>query len=437
MSFMMNQFSTINDSSGHSDPNTKPGENSKSLPGEMFMKVLKVIDDGTKDVEGQLELAETHIRIMISHLNGQGSHTTLQKELRDLELKARDLRAQRVVRLTHRCAMAGAVLDRYTGDEDWEDVDEHIFINHWAYIDVLVDRYKKPTNGTIDIFRAGEKTQQDQFRKRCVISGKEDVEKIGELRAAHLVPYNIGETTATYLFGKAENKQHGRIMSEANALPLHTQLEEALDNGQITIVPATKENEWKVVVLDHIFAQNYKEAYHIELDQKVLTFQGDFRPKSRYLYFAHIITILRRQRYEVPGWWKDASDSGSTTRAWAASPGEHVKKGPLMVLAQRMGHIPKNEAATMLGATDEEMIEADEGMAGKASVISDIVSLSSRSPKTPTKIPTLFSQLKVSGSSEDDDSDDRKADEDEDSGDDKGAKGGNEHESEEHESDEE
>ncbi|KAM7213654.1 hypothetical protein V8F06_010975 [Rhypophila decipiens] len=77
-------------------------------------------------------------------------------------------------------------------------------------------------------------------------------------RTAHLVPYNIGETTATYLFGKAENKQHGHIMSEANALPLHTQLEEALDNGQITIVPANDGDEWKVVVLDRGFAEAYK-----------------------------------------------------------------------------------------------------------------------------------------------------------------------------------
>ncbi|KAK4215424.1 hypothetical protein QBC37DRAFT_386344 [Rhypophila decipiens] len=241
-------------------------------------------------------------------------------------------------------------------------------------------------------------------------------------RAAHLVPYNIGETTATYLFGKAENKHHGHIISEANALPLHTQLEEALDNGQITIVLANNDNEWKVVVLDHAFAEAYQRLEKIELDQK---------------------------RYEVPGWWKDASDSGSTTRAWA-SPGEYMKKGPLMVLAQRMGHIPKNEAATMLGATDKKKMEADEGMAGKASVVSDIVSLSSRSPKTPTKIPTLFSQLKVSGShEEDDEEDDDEEDDDEeddyeeddeeenDSGDGgagldvEGAKGDNEHESDE------
>ncbi|KAH7002551.1 hypothetical protein EDB80DRAFT_685712 [Ilyonectria destructans] len=118
--------------------------------------------------------------------------------------------------------------------------------------------------------------------------------------------------------------------------------EEMFDNGRMTLVPIPGTTKIRVV----IFAALDPDPSDAdkELHGKELSFKNNFRPANRYLYYHYAVTLLRRQRYAVPGWW----------RAFAL----------MLTLARNIGHLPPEEAKFFvspqgLPESDEDAPEFD------------------------------------------------------------------------------
>ncbi|KAI0440538.1 hypothetical protein F4803DRAFT_553017 [Xylaria telfairii] len=83
------------------------------------------------------------------------------------------------------------------------------------------------------------------------------------------------------------------------------------------------------------------------LHGRTLEFLTDHRPSIRYLYFAFVINILRRQRFEVDGWWRDRLEYADIIPA----PGKWIRETTLRKLAVRMGHLPTDDASNFATTT--------------------------------------------------------------------------------------
>lgn len=83
---------------------------------------------------------------------------------------------------------------------------------------------------------------------------------------------------------------------------------------------------------------NVRKALH----GRTLEFLTDHRPSMRYLYFAFVICILRRQRFEVDGWWKDRLKYADIP--FFPTPRKWIRETMLRKLAVRIGHLPIDDA---------------------------------------------------------------------------------------------
>ncbi|KAK3359512.1 hypothetical protein B0T25DRAFT_418189, partial [Lasiosphaeria hispida] len=317
------------------------------------------INAGTDVIEAELEVVEASIKVLMDEYNKGALDITnaiKDKEIMTLEKRARDLRAKLVVRRCQTLQLAGEMTDKMA----LEDAEAAVFNKDWSYVDMLVSRYRTPTNATLDIFRPRDPKAQDRFRASvikaysannkngssvfCCITGGFIQAK--DVVAAHIVPYNIGENNAVYLFGETTHKD-GHTMCPQNGLPMMRHWENAFDNGEITIIPGETPGEWKVALLDPAIDDVILQQVH----GKVLTFPNDFRPAKQYLYFAHVVTILRRQRFECTGWWRYVPPG--IQDVWA-TPGEYLRKSALVVLARRAGHMAYQEATELLGVSSDD-----------------------------------------------------------------------------------
>ncbi|KAF4988015.1 hypothetical protein FDECE_15216 [Fusarium decemcellulare] len=174
--------------------------------------------------------------------------------------------------------------------------------------------------------------------------------------AAHIVPYNTGEHNAQYLFDKSD--KDGHIMSARNGIPMAKHIEEQFDDSRITLVPVPDSPDIKVVVLGA--SRPNATSSEKKLNGTILSFKNDFRLAHRYLYFHYATTLLRRQRHEVPGWWRGFSEYG-THRIWT-TPGQYLRQSSLLTLARNVGHLGPEEAADFvspkgIGKPDESTPE--------------------------------------------------------------------------------
>ena len=230
-------------------------------------------------------------------------------------------------------------------------VDEALFsmreaVSDWSYIDLLISRYKTPPKATLSLFTPRDVNAQERFRKDvfkaygaqskglawCPISAAWHCPEF--VSAAHVVRYNIGEMSARHLFGEADDK-NGHLMSPRNGMPMLRHFERLFDEASIVITPTEDGKSLKVFCLDDVddddeIAQLCKAPSGKALHGRTLEFQNDFRPSMRSLYVSFRISILRRQRHEVPGWWKDRV-SLAPQKVWA-SPGEYLVNRKYKVL---------------------------------------------------------------------------------------------------------
>lgn len=289
-------------------------------------------------------------------------------QLQTLEKRSGELLTKTLVISSSKFRLAGEVVDIQRLN-DAESADD------WSYIDHLIWRYAE-LEGAFTLKFSRDATQQEQWRKKMMREYDAYQERgnkmwcpiLGEWQppvtivAAHIVSHNVPEWSAGYLFGETKDAG-GHIWSTANGIPLHRLYEEMLDNARIAIVPTDKNRELQVIVLDKREAEDDSAQYPglptgKDLHGRVLKFQNDKRPALRYLYFAFAINILRRQRHEVPGWWKDRMDYGQGNTTWA-SPGAYLKSSMLRKLARRIGHVYEEDQSLFWGSPGKSAERSD------------------------------------------------------------------------------
>ncbi|KAI9848049.1 MAG: hypothetical protein M1837_001151 [Sclerophora amabilis] len=168
---------------------------------------------------------------------------------------------------------------------------------------------------------------------RCTMTGRFFQEQV--LKAAHIVPSMLGVELADYIFGVGTG---ARLYSVDNCLLLHMDIEIALSNGTLVIVPVDPtENpirRWKAVVTnDACRNQNAvnEDSCLGDLDGRELEFRTEQRPAARFLYYHFVMTLLRRRQYRQPGWerlWAEFSK----TQPWP-TPGRYLRQSMLLTLA--------------------------------------------------------------------------------------------------------
>ncbi|KAL6806995.1 hypothetical protein GGI42DRAFT_366729 [Trichoderma sp. SZMC 28013] len=294
-------------------------------------------------------------------------------EIKQLERLITALRGDVVVLQTSRYELSGTLMDNMIRQQDCQNTGG-------AYLDRLISHYKTPKGARLSLFASRDASAHERFRKRvlkaydavdidsywCVISGKYQSELV--MKVAHIVRYNVGEPFVRHLFGLPGDKD-GHLMSDNNGIPMCERYEKAFKDARLVVVPDVqpdgnpRKDCWKVYCLDD--PDTHKPSNWIpmgrELHGRSLQFRNDFRPSSRYLYFAFCMSILRRQRHQAPGWWRDYLIDGPG-KAWE-TPGTYLCTSTLRRLARQVGHLTEKEAAVFApGPADEdedgEMIDA-------------------------------------------------------------------------------
>ncbi|KIW57899.1 hypothetical protein PV05_02455 [Exophiala xenobiotica] len=189
----------------------------------------------------------------------------------------------------------------------------------------------------------------DKDRRWCPISSPlyaGRTFKKADVKAAHLIPYSLGEVNCAYLFGLPIEEGYEALWNPGNGLILHKDLEKAFDRAVFQIVPAVGENQevlFKVVVLDTTYPEYHLEPeYGIkEIEGQELKFRDGVtaRPKIECLSVSAVLAALRRRRYACHGWANDYKKlfkdvawpkiqldlRKSTLRALAAAYGDSVR----------------------------------------------------------------------------------------------------------------
>jgi hypothetical protein len=164
-----------------------------------------------------------------------------QSEIEKLERLITALKGDVVVIRTSRHELSGGMMDEMIWRQDNE-------IANWAYLDLLISRYKTPEGARLSLFASRDTDAQQRFQKNvlkaydaddgivrwCVISGQWHPAEY--VTTAHIVRYNVGEPSARHLFGPSNDKD-GHLMAVKNGMPMHEMYEKAFDAARLIIVP--------------------------------------------------------------------------------------------------------------------------------------------------------------------------------------------------------
>ncbi|KAF2964520.1 hypothetical protein GQX73_g9067 [Xylaria multiplex] len=280
-----------------------------------------------------------------------------QDEMKRQDRKLGALFVERAHMRTSRFELAAREVDA----EMWN---KRAHAEDWAYIDQVVSRIQEPSGATVTMKNPRDPGKQERWRKDVIKAYGTKNDRGGDM------VYNVGEPAAVHLFGPSDNSD-GHIWSVRNGIPLCTEYERMLDDARIAIMPTTDGSGLMVVILDE--AEREEECDPTDpfptgkaLHGRTLQFLTDYRPSMRYLYFAFVINILRRQRFEVDGWWKDRLEY--TDILFFPNPGKWIRETTLRKLAVRIGHLPIDDAGkfaitTCRGSQSEHpsLVGASEG----------------------------------------------------------------------------
>ncbi|KAH8683716.1 hypothetical protein BGZ61DRAFT_550647 [Ilyonectria robusta] len=296
-------------------------------------QVRKKMDAMADVLKAELDAAQGHIRVLnVLYHKGDIGITTdeFEENLENLETKIVLCQVNLAVLQRHKNQFIGEYIDDMGTQFDGRRIDD-----------------------ALTIFKSRDAAAQERFRndvfseydanfgehKWCCISGY--TEDSCDVVAAHIVPYNMGEVNAEYLFGKSDpSMKNGHIMSSHNGIPMLKRYEEMFDDGRMTLVPVPGTTKIRVVVFSALDPNPTGTAK--QLHGKELSFRNDFRPSNRYLYYHYAISLLRRQRHAAPGWWRTFGLYGRHT-TWA-TPGQFLRQSSMLTLARDIGHLPPEEA---------------------------------------------------------------------------------------------
>jgi hypothetical protein len=171
----------------------------------------------------------------------------------------------------------------------------------------------------------------------CPISGKEFPSAL--MKATQIIPYSIGETNASYLFGSGPHEGYEVVWSEKNGLMMNSVFETKFDDGRMVVMPdPSDEGEFISIILCQDLLKDMCPAINAPyrtIHRRRLQFQTAARPDKRYLYMHALLTLFQRRRDNIPGWEKDREQvfGGQT---WAL-PKNWARKSMMEVLALEIG----------------------------------------------------------------------------------------------------
>ncbi|KAF4917955.1 hypothetical protein CGCVW01_v009351 [Colletotrichum viniferum] len=229
----------------------------------------------------------------------------------------------------------------------------------WAYIDGLLWKYHAPYGATATIKSEVTEDQRARFRK-AVITAQGSTAADGyqlwcpvsrqfwppsSLKASHVVKANVGEVASEAIF---DRRPGGHIWNASNGIMMLAEYEEAFDNARIAIVPSRiNAADLEVIILDDDLRKEDPRGKIIwgqSLDGTQLKFLKGNGPSRRYLYYKFLMSILRRQRGNVPGSSGDRSRIHDAAKALWAGPGRYLKHSTLFKLSRQVGFLTEEEA---------------------------------------------------------------------------------------------
>lgn len=238
--------------------------------------------------------------------------------------------------------------------------------------EALQEPFAKAIRGYYD---AVHPLTQDARRKLMWCAITKSYHDSAHMKTAHIVPHAILEHKAQYLFGPMEGTM-GHLYNVRNGLPLHEDMEVAMDKARFAIVPFDEEHpsasRLKIVVFDKTFLKEFPPGTTDfpweKLDGMELSFRNNNRPALRCLYFHFLMCIFRRRRYEVRDWENDLYRYVPARQMWA-SPGKWFRGSTLKSLAWQVVHIRLPEG---LGTSDLATFDPPDGP-GDDTLVADVI----------------------------------------------------------------
>jgi hypothetical protein len=184
-------------------------------------------------------------------------------------------------------------------------------------------------------------SQENQGYKgfvRCALTG--EFSRAFRVSAAHIVPYSLGEELACYIFGA---EQGLRLNRPENCLMMNRDIEQAFDNGIITLFPVDPTTRpvlrWKIILVNQDARNQVLDMKTVErvgdLNGKEITFLTEQRPASRFLYYHFVMSLLLCRARDNPGWEALWLQYGKT-EPWS-TPGRYLRQSMLAALTRCVG----------------------------------------------------------------------------------------------------
>lgn len=232
-----------------------------------------------------------------------------------------------------------------------------------AYVELFMDRFRKSSRKKKKYMRedlkrvyGAQKFPGPSVTKVWCPVGKGGWVSYCGVSAVHLVPQSVGQNAMDYMFGKYAGKE---LNTARNALWIPCELEERLDNFQVTIVPADEPGQWKFFVVDreignalgYAAADGYVKIR--DMHGTKLVFLDDDQPRARYFYFHYLCSMLNLSR--------KMAEKGSPTmhvqetevmlelsRAWRSPEGSYICENIILGFVERLGDSIGQEEAELI-----------------------------------------------------------------------------------------
>ena len=178
--------------------------------------------------------------------------------------------------------------------------------------------------------------------------------------AAHLFPAKAGYEVMASIFGqpvldidpKRPEKGKGELFRAVNGILWSYAAEERFEKGQFIVVPdmsdmaseaeiqawhASKPREFRIRVVRpgaeemQMIVKPGSSKQWKDLDNTRLRFRSDFRPRTRYLYFAYCQVILRN------AWPNSSLLHGEVGKKYSGSTGRFMRKDMLAGFVEQLG----------------------------------------------------------------------------------------------------
>jgi hypothetical protein len=125
------------------------------------------------------------------------------------------------------------------------------------------------------------------------------------------------------------------------------------EQAEIAFAPIPGEpDEYQILVwVEHLEDEDFKKVKRTRLsfynffEQEIIS----FRPERGYMLFAYVLSLLKRQRFEAPGWWRGQPGHGLQELWRASRRGLAPRKATLLAMAMRIGNMGRTESLEFLG----------------------------------------------------------------------------------------